>query len=74
MNKIKDYFKSFKVLVPTWVIFLLIIFHDEYGITSIIGVTLFVFQAKQLRKIKNEIVKENIEIKDENSAIIQYNK
>lgn len=69
MNKIKDYFKSFKVLVPTWVIFLLIIFHDEYGITSIIGVTLFVFQAKQLRKIKNEIVKENIEIKDENSKI-----
>lgn len=69
MNKIKDYFKSFKVLVPTWVIFLLIIFHDEYGITSIIGVTLFVFQAKQLRKIKNEIVKENIEIKDENPKI-----
>ncbi len=73
MNKIKEYFKSFKVLVPTWVIFILIIFHDEYGITSIIGVALFVLQAVQLRKLKKRIIIENGEIEDENFKIKSKN-
>ena len=54
MDKVKEYFKNFKYLIPTWFICIFIFFWI-YRWTLIVGIFLLCFQIFQIRNIYREI-------------------